>query len=179
MLRYFAAVSITAAATACVTYAIIAGFGILSKSSLPAAVNQQPAQQSAPAASPRAPVSNFTDEMSRTPAKIEGNTESKESTVPPSGKKAGRNIITKEPDIAPEMIKKSIESTPRVSAAPLPSLKLSGIVWQEEPGERRAMINGRIATEGSIIEGVKVVEIHPTLVRFSHNGRSFEIPLGQ
>ncbi len=58
-------------------------------------------------------------------------------------------------------------------------MKLSGIVWQEEPGERRAMINGHIATEGSMVEGVKVVEIHPTRVRFSHNGRSFEITLGQ
>lgn len=179
MLRYVAAVSITAAATACVTYAVIAGLGILSESSPPAAVNQQPAQQSASAVSPRDPVSNSTDEMRRAPAKIQGNAESKESAVPTSGKKAGRDIITKEPDTAPEMIKKSAEATPRVSAAPLPSLKLSGIVWQEEPSERRAMINGRIATEGSIIEGVKVVEIHPTRVRFSHNGRSFEITLGQ
>jgi hypothetical protein len=32
--------------------------------------------------------------------------------------------------------------------------------------------------EGSIIEGIKVVEILPTRVRFFQNNQSFEIPLG-
>ncbi|MGA2959668.1 MAG: general secretion pathway protein GspB [Thermodesulfobacteriota bacterium] len=54
-------------------------------------------------------------------------------------------------------------------------LKISGIVWHEEPSERRAVINGSFTKEGSVIEGVKVVEIFPTRVRFSHNGRTFEI----
>ncbi|MGZ3648074.1 MAG: general secretion pathway protein GspB [Syntrophales bacterium] len=179
MLRYFAAVSITAAATACITYAVIAGFGIMSKSSPPATVSSPPGQQSATALPLRESVSNSTDRISRATAKIQDSAESKKSAIPPPSKKAGRNIFAKEPDIAPETIKKSAEATPRASATPLPSLKLSGIIWQEEPGERRAMINGRVATEGSMIEGVKVVEIHPTRVRFSHNGRSFEITLGQ
>jgi type II secretory pathway component PulC len=113
------------------------------------------------------------------PAKIQGSRESKESAIPSSGKKAGRDIFHKEPNLVPEMTKKSAEPATRVSVAPQPSLKLSGIIWQEEPGERRAMISGRIATEGSIIEGVKVVEILPTRVRFSHNGKYFEISLGQ
>ncbi len=179
MLRYFAAVSVTAAATACITYAVIAGFGVLSKSSPPAAVNQQPAQQSASAASPRDPVSKPTDEMRAAPAKIQGGAEIKESTIPPPDKKAGRDVPHKGPVAVPEIINKSAEPVAKAAAAPQPSLKLSGIIWQEEPGERRAMINGRIATEGSIIEGVKVVEIHPTRVRFSYNGKPFEIPLGQ
>ena len=179
MLRYFAAVSITAVATACVTYAIIAGFGIFSKSAPPATVNPPPGQQAASVLPTRDPVSNATDEMSRAPAKILDSAKSKEPMTPPPGKKAGRDIFTKKPDVVPEVIKKSAEPAPQVSAAPPPSLKLSGIVWQEEPGERRAMINGRTATEGSMIEGVKVVEIHPTRVRFSHNGRTFEITLGQ
>jgi hypothetical protein len=33
-------------------------------------------------------------------------------------------------------------------------------------------------TEGSIIEGAKVVEILPTRVRFLQNNQPFEIPLG-
>jgi predicted nuclease with RNAse H fold len=39
------------------------------------------------------------------------------------------------------------------------------------------MINGMILSEGSVIEGVKVVEIHPTRVRLSHDGRPFEISI--
>ena len=179
MLWYFAAVSITAVATACITYAVIAGFGIMSKSSPPTTVNPPPGQQAATALLPRDTVINSTDEISRAPAKIQDSAESKKSAIPPLRKKAGRDIFTKEPDVVPETMKKSAEPTPRVSVAPQPSLKLSGIIWQEEPSERRAMINGRIATEGSIIEGVKVVEIHPTRVRFLHNGRHFEISLGQ
>lgn len=178
MLRYFAAVSITAVATACITYAVIAGFGMLSKSSPPATVNTPQSQQVTAAAPSRNIVSNPKDEMSRAPAKIRGTAESEESAISLSGKKAGRDIFRKKPDVAPEMIKKSTAPAPKVSVAPTPSLKLSGIIWQEEPSERRAMINGKIATEGSIIEGVKVVEIHPARVRFSHNGRFFQISLG-
>jgi hypothetical protein len=40
---------------------------------------------------------------------------------------------------------------------------------------RRAVINGNFATEGSTVEGVKVLEILPTRVRFSHNDQAFEI----
>ena len=221
MLWYFAAISITAVATACITYAVIAGFGIMSKSSPPATVSpptsqltatalppretvskstdeigRAPAkiqdsaeskksliplrgQQAATALPPRETVSKSTDEIGRAPAKIQDGAESKKSLIPPPGRKAGRDISTKELDVVPETIKKSAGPTPKASISPQPSLKLSGIIWQEEPGERRAMINGRIATEGSIIEGVKVVEIHPTRVRFLHNGRHFEITLGQ
>ena len=179
ILRYFAAVFITAVATACITYAVIAGFGIMSKSSPPVTLSPPPGQQAATALPPRETVSNSTDGISRAPAKIQSNAESKKSAITPTGKKAGRDISTKERDVVLEKIKKSAEPTPRVSVAPQPPLKLSGIIWQEEPGERRAMINGRIATEGSIIEGVKIVEIHPTRVRFLHNGRYFEITLGQ
>jgi len=220
MLWYFAAVSITAVATACITYAVIAGFGTMSKSYPPATVSPPPGQQTATALPPRETVSNSADEISRAPAKIQDSAESKKSLITsrsqqvatatpprktvgnsadeisrapakiqnsaeskksliPPGKKAGGDISTRETDIIPEKIKKSAEPTAGASAASQPSLKLSGIIWQEEPKERRAMINSRIATEGSTIEGVKVVEIHPTRVRFLHNGRYFEITLGQ
>ena len=179
MLWYFAAVSITAVATACITYAVIVGFGIMSKSSPPATVSLPPSQLTATALPPRETVRNSTEEIGRAPAKTQNSAESKKSAIPLPGKKAGRDISIKERDVVPETIKKSAEPVPRASAAPQPSLKLSGIIWQEEPGERRAMINGRIASEGSIIEGAKIVEIHPARVRFSYNGRPFEIPLGQ
>lgn len=56
-----------------------------------------------------------------------------------------------------------------------PELKISGIVWHEESSKRRAVINGHFTSEGSVVDGVTVVEIHPTKVRFSQNGRFFEI----
>jgi hypothetical protein len=37
------------------------------------------------------------------------------------------------------------------------------------------MINDKIAHEGSLIEAVKVEEIHPDRVRFIFNGKHFEI----
>jgi general secretion pathway protein B len=58
-----------------------------------------------------------------------------------------------------------------------PSLKLSAIVWYEEPSKRFVMVNGMIVNEGAVIEGVKVEQIYPNRVRFSHNGRPFEISI--
>ena len=57
------------------------------------------------------------------------------------------------------------------------SLRLSAIVWHEEPSKRIAVINGTITTEQSVIEGVKIEVIYPNRVRLSHNGRPFEILL--
>ena len=58
-----------------------------------------------------------------------------------------------------------------------PSLKITVIVWDEDPSKRWTMINGMKAIEGSMIEGMKVVEITLTSVRFLHNGRHFEISM--
>jgi type II secretory pathway component PulC len=58
-----------------------------------------------------------------------------------------------------------------------PRLKISGIVWHEDPAKRRAVINGTFTSEGSVIEGLKVVEILPTRVRFLHQGRPFEMSI--
>ena len=60
-------------------------------------------------------------------------------------------------------------------AVPLPTLTVSGIVWAENRGTRRAMVNGEIVGEGGNIRGTKVAEILPDHVRFSHNGRTFSI----
>jgi hypothetical protein len=58
-----------------------------------------------------------------------------------------------------------------------PQLKISGIMWHDEPSQRRAVINGIFTNEGSTIEGVEVVEILPTRIRFLHQGRPFEISI--
>lgn len=56
-----------------------------------------------------------------------------------------------------------------------PSLKISAIIWYDDPSRRFAMINDTMIREGSLIEEVKVEEIFPNRVRFSHHGRHFEI----
>ncbi len=117
------------------------------------------------------------DEMSRVPPKIQTQAESRSPTPSLGEEKAGQNVIPQEPYVAPAVTKKPAERTPGGSATTPPSLRLSGILWHEDPSERRVVINGMVLTEGAVTEGVKVLEIHPTHVRLSHNGRPFEISM--
>ena len=87
------------------------------------------------------------------------------------------NRVWEKVEAAPGSARKTVEATPNVSPTTPPSLKLSAIAWYEDPSIRFAMINGIKATDVSEIEGVKVVEIKPTSVRFLHNGRYFEISM--
>lgn len=59
-------------------------------------------------------------------------------------------------------------------AASRPAVKISGIVWQEEPSERKAMINGKIARVGDTVDGMRILEIHPSHVKLSFDGKSFK-----
>lgn len=197
ILLYFAAVSLV---TAAVTYAVMVELGFLSKSSPPSPVNptapsQQiepaplelsfppkpsipvpvnppvPSQPVAPAIPSREPVPDARDEASRVPPKIENHTESKNSAPPLDEKKA------READVAPGATQKPAERTPTKSILTPQSLRISGIVWHENPSERLVVINGMILREGSDIEGAKVVEIYPTHVRFMHKDQPFEISI--
>ena len=171
----------------------------MSESSLPAAIHPpattkqaSPApsesalsRSSSPAdASPPAParsrelVRNGRGETIRAVPTIESDAESKTTSVSPGEKKTSDNLIPEESKVAPAKTMKLPEQTPGRSTKTPSSLRISGIIWSEEPSKRIAVINGMSLTEGSVIEGVKVVEIHPTRVRFFHNDVSFEIPLG-
>ncbi|MGE5799291.1 MAG: general secretion pathway protein GspB [Syntrophaceae bacterium] len=55
-----------------------------------------------------------------------------------------------------------------------PAVKISAIIWQEEPLERKAMINGRVARQGDLVDGMKVLEIHPSHVKLSYDGKAFK-----
>ena len=126
--------------------------GFPSKSLPPAPTNPPVSSpQVAPVPLSREPARDARGEISRVPPKVQTPVESKTSKigVPPSNG----------------------------SATTLPSLKLSAIVWYEEPSKRFVMVNGVIANEGSVVEGAKVEEIYPDRVRFSHNGRPFEISI--
>jgi general secretion pathway protein B len=175
---YFAAVSLSAVVTAAITYAVMTQFGLLSKSSPPASMDAPAlSQQVVPAPLSREPVRDARDEISRMPPKVQDHAKSKTPATPLSEKKESPKVITEEADVAPADTKKPAERTPDGSATTPPSLTLSGIVWSEEPSKRFAVINGTVATEGSEIYGVKVVEIHPTHVLLSHKGQSFEISM--
>ena len=203
---YFAAVVLTAVATAAITYAVVElGFlskssppassqrvapapldsGFLSKSSPPTPMNPPaPSQQVAPAPLSHEPVRDTRDEISQVPPKIQIPAESKKPESFPAEKEVDRKVIPEEAAVAPEKTKIPTENTPtpaqqapKESPTTPPSLKVSAIVWYEEPLRRFAMINGTITYEGSVIEGVKVEEIYPDRVRFSHNGRPFEISI--
>jgi hypothetical protein len=174
-----AAVFLTAIAAAAITYVLVSAPGFLSKSSPPVPVSLSPSsQQATPVPLFREPVRDAQDQVNRLPPKIKIPAESKPTETSSGEKKTTRNVVSEEAKAAPENTKKTVEH-PTGSTTTPPSLKISAIVWYEDPSKRFAMINGTIATEGSLIEGVKVVEINPTAVRFLHNGQHFEIPISK
>ena len=181
--RYVAIAFLASIATAAITYRVMLKGGFLSKSPPPAAVNPSALnQQVAPVPIPSEPARDTRDEISPVPPKIQSPVKSKKhaaSLVENKGdeKKINRNVSLKEADTAPEKTNLPSEHAPNGSAAPSPSLNISAIVWYEEPSKRFAMINGLIATEGSVIDGMKVEEIYPNRVRFLHNGQHLEISI--
>lgn len=54
---------------------------------------------------------------------------------------------------------------------------VSGIAWQQDRSSRRAVVNGVLVSEGKMAGGAKVVEIKQSSVRFSSNGRAFEVTI--
>jgi len=57
----------------------------------------------------------------------------------------------------------------------LPILTVSGIVWVEDRGARKAMVNGEVVGEGGKVGRTRVVEIHPDHVIFSHEGQKISV----
>ena len=195
---YFVAIVLTAVATAAITYALISKSLPPKPAILPA--QTQPVASASPSQEPvrdarddislvplktqKPPISRKAAEVEKqpealSPAESKTLSESKNISSPLEEKKATQEAIREEPVVAPVITKKPPEQTPKVSSATPPSLKLSAIVWYEEPSKRFAMINGMIATEGSVIDGVKVIEIQPTSVRFLHNDQRFEISISK
>ncbi len=177
---YVAALALTAIAAAAVTYGLMSGRRFLSNPAptAPASPLAQ-SQQATPAPLSHEPVRDVQDETSGALPKMESDVRSKPAETSSTEMKAERNVIPEAAKVAPENTKKPVEHAPVGSVAIPPSLKISAIVWYEDPSKRFAMINGTISSEGSLVEGVKVVEIHPTSVRFLHNGQYFEIPISK
>jgi general secretion pathway protein B len=54
-------------------------------------------------------------------------------------------------------------------------LKVSGIAWQDDRKDRRAVVNGALVGEGAVVEGARIERIFQDKVRFSRSGETFEI----
>ena len=67
---------------------------------------------------------------------------------------------------------------PVAQTIPAPAdIKLSGIAWQDEKSERRAVVNGFLLKEGSLVAGAKISDIQVNKVIFSSPTGVFEIKL--
>ena len=82
-----------------------------------------------------------------------------------------KNIPKKQRASAPQ-------KQPAVSTIPPPAdIKVSGIAWQGDHRARRAVVNGFLMKEGGSVSGARIVEILQDRVRFSLDGRFFEVYL--
>ncbi|MEA5115848.1 MAG: hypothetical protein VB050_17660 [Geobacteraceae bacterium] len=59
-----------------------------------------------------------------------------------------------------------------------PSLHVGGIAWQKDSSSPMAIVNGTPVAEGSTVSGARVEKIYQERVRFSYQGRSFDVGLG-
>ena len=208
---YWVIITLTAAATAALTYAVVElGFptksspppplpsqmkapgtsqqvippptdsGSLPKSSLSSLpVNPPSAREKAPSTGiSHEPVRDIPEEIRPVSSKVEIPTETKPPIITPSGgKEAIQKVPLEKTEVPSANTVRPTDQTSNESSTTPPLLRLSAIVWYEEPSKRFAMVNGMIAYEGTVIEGVKVEEIYSNRVRFSHRGRIFEIAL--
>jgi general secretion pathway protein B len=97
-----------------------------------------------------------------------------DSTPPVASRKRGKRM--KERNAALVRSEPEAKSAAISVAAPA-DIKVSGIAWQDERRYRRAVINGFLMHEGSMVSGARVTEILQDRVRFSSDGKVFEVPL--
>ena len=69
------------------------------------------------------------------------------------------------------------ESPHEAAGAPRPAFSVAGIAWQKDNAFRMAVVNGVPVREGDTVEGSTVKEILADRVRFSFNGKEFEVPM--
>ena len=178
MLAPVAAVLFTAVAAVAVTYYWTGTPSLPPEVSQPAATGSTPAVQAAPAVPPVPPVVQQEPTVEPKPGPSAEPGKQQTATPPPPTaevkkpveKSRTRTPAAVEPVRAPE---KNGDAAPSVR----PALKVSGIVWQEDRPARRAFVNDVPVREGDMIKDVKVVEILPNNVRFSQDGKVFDVRL--
>ncbi len=78
--------------------------------------------------------------------------------------------------VSPARARRSRETATVDTAAPA-SITVSGIAWQDDRADRRAVVNGALVGEGATAGGARIVRIYRDKVRFSIDGRTFDVPL--
>ncbi len=73
--------------------------------------------------------------------------------------------------------RKGASGTVLPGMAPPADIKLSGIAYQDERRARRAVVNGFLMREGSVVSGATITDIQQDRVRFVLAGRTFELTL--
>lgn len=131
---------------------------------LPAPVASAPQ----PAASPPV-IAPTVQEIAPSPAVAEPVT-----TEPPSARKAP--FVAEEQTPAVDSAADTSPSAPAPAAEP-EQLRVSGIVYQDDPEGRIAVVNDLPVMQGTPVAGAVVEEILPDRVRFSRDGHSFEVLL--
>jgi general secretion pathway protein B len=174
---YPAVMAMVAALSVLATYLIMGGSSrhkeVVENS--PLQVNQVPPNPAAEPVTPRHPAT-VPQVRSTTPGKpITQNT-----PLPlPAGPKPAAGIS--KPEQQP-LTATQVNSGPEVktdSKPHFPQLKITGIGWQKDSANRLAIVNGRPVSEGSTIDGAKVVEIFPDRVRFSFENQTIDITVGK
>ena len=182
-------VVLTAVVAVIVTYALMGGFGAKPKpAAIPAAQQVAPAPeptvQPAPAAAPQKvalpatpPARPQVPPVTIRPAKAPV---APAAVVTPSPAAVVPEAVPSKP-AAPEAAPKPAPApaVPAPAAPQTPSLRVSAIAWQKEGTSLIAMVNGRSLGVGETVAGARVEAILPDRVRFSFEGRSFEIFLGK
>jgi general secretion pathway protein B len=150
----------------------------------PATAHEKPlSQQAVSAPISREPVRDARETPSQVPPKIQDRTEDERpvaSDPPAPPATAQEKPLSQQAVSAPiasEPVRGPIPSGPETTPTTPPPIKLSGILWSEDPSARRAVINGMVLSEGAVMEGVKVIEIGPNSVRLSHHGEPFEVSI--
>lgn len=116
------------------------------------------------------------------PAKQPIVTEGKSITKrPPPNQAKGAVPVTKRPVVAaqPAAAPQPPPPLPAPAAITAPALRVNGIALQDDRLGGVAMINGEPISNGGMIAGVKVEQIYKNRVKFSYNGETFEVLLGQ
>jgi general secretion pathway protein B len=87
--------------------------------------------------------------------------------------KHGRSRTERKKPVTPaQPLEKPVART----TPPPADIKISGIAWQDEHSSRQAVVNGFLMHEGGIISGARITDILKDRVRFSQDGRIFEVP---
>ena len=178
MVMPVAAVLFAAVAAVAVTYYWTGMPSLPIGASQPAATSPPPAVQTTPAVPPVPPVAQQEPAAEPKPGPAAEPGKQQIATPPPPAaevKKPVEKSRTRTPAVT-ETVRVQ-EKNNNTASSPRPALKVSGIVWQEERSARRAFVNDIPVREGDMIKDVKVVEILPNNVRFSHDGQVFDVRL--